>query len=116
MAARNRLRLRLTPDDRTDNISDESLFCREYGHKWGVKPYSEATLRQWLKNGVIENSRWCENGCGSEWTEIVETTNFTVVERKRSYSKDYLLKKGDGRLPRNEARKAAFVRNWPQFS
>ncbi len=114
--ARSRYKLGLTADDRTDEISDESLFCREYGHKWAVKPYSEATLRKWLANGVIENSRWCENGCGSEWTEVIETTNFTVVERKRHYPKGYLLKPGNGRLPRNEARKAGFIRNWPQFA
>lgn len=116
MAARNRLRLNLEPDRRTSEISDESLFCREYGHKWAVKPYSEATLRTWLKNGYIENSRWCEHGCGSTWVTIVETKNFTVVETKRHYPKDYLMKPGYGRLPRNEARKAAFVRNWPQFA
>ncbi len=111
-----RTKLALTTDERTESISDESLTCRENGHDWKVKPYSEATLRMWLRNGVIEKDRWCGNGCGSTWTEHIETKNFTVILTKRNYSKDYLLKPGSGRLPRNEARKAGFVRSWPQFA
>ncbi len=114
--APRRLKLGLNADTRTTDISDESLLCRENGHDWKVKPYSEPTLRMWLKNGVIERQSWCGNGCGSTWTQLIETKNFTVIETKRHYPKDYLLKPGSGRLPRNEARKASFVRSWPQFA
>lgn len=112
----SRNKLGLTADERTTEISDEALYCRTYGHKWAVRPYSEQSLRIWLRNGVIENARWCENGCGSDWIEYIETRNFTVIDVKRTYPKGYLLKPGSGRLPRNEARKSRFMRQWPQFA
>lgn len=115
MAAR-RIRLGLTPDERADLISDEALYCRSYGHRWMVKPMSEARLRETLRNGIIENDRFCDNGCGSEWFELLDASTFETVQTKRHYSANYLLKPNSGRLPRTEARKSRFVRQFPQFA
>lgn len=114
MAAR-RLKLRISADERTDPISDESLLCRSNGHRWVSRPWSEARLRETLKKGVIENERWCENGCGSTWSEVLDANTFETLSAKRSYASDYLLKPGNGRIRRPDARKSMFVRNFPQF-
>lgn len=115
-ASRRGVRLGLQVDERADQISDESLTCRSYGHRWVVMPMSEAQLRETLKNGYIENQRFCENGCGSEWLEVLDAHSFQTVSTKRRYADGYLIKPGSGRLPRYEAKKYRFVRQFPQFA
>lgn len=111
-----RIRLGLVTDERTAQISDEALVCRSTGHRWIVKPQSEQRLRVTLVNGIIELDRFCDNGCGSSWLDVLDARTFEVLETRRRYSSDYLIKPGYGRLPRNEARKSNFVRQFPQFA
>ncbi len=115
-APSRRVRLGLQIDERTDIISDAALTCRSYGHTWILQPMSEAQLRITLKNGVIENQRFCDNGCGTEWLEIIDAHTFKTVINKRTYASGYLITPGSGRLPRYEAKKSRFARQFPQFA
>lgn len=111
-----RVKLGLQIDDRTDQVSDEALYCRAYGHRWYMKPMSESRLRETLRNGLIESDRFCENGCGSEWLEIVDARTFETVQTRRRYAEGYLISPGSGRLPKPEAKKSRFARQFPQFA
>lgn len=111
-----RLKLGLQIDSRTDDVTDEALFCRAYGHRWYVKPMSETRLRETLRHGLIESDRYCENGCGSEWLEIIDAKTFETVQSRRRYADGYLMKANSGRLPRPEAKKSRFARQFPQFA
>jgi hypothetical protein len=115
----NKLVLQL--DDRTAKLSQPALFCRTYGHKWGVLPIGAQRHAELLRRGLTETFRECEHGCGSTWWEVWELSSGRVLDFARRYSAagdetgQYLLPKGTGRLPRAEARKANFARQFPEF-
>lgn len=106
-------------DERTANLSEKALFCRTYGHKWGVIPIGAARHAELLRQGLTETHRECEHGCGSTWWELWEVSSGNVVDFERKYATaideagQYRMPKGTGRLPRAEARKANFARQFP---
>jgi hypothetical protein len=107
--------LTLVVDERTDDLSDEALYCRSWGHRWELRPLSGARFQELLSKGLTESFRYCDNGCGSEWIELYDVETFEVRQTIRKYPKksdhsNYLITPGSGRLPRREARKANFAR------
>jgi hypothetical protein len=101
-------------DERTNNISDEGLVCRAYGHRWIRVPQPHDAVLKLARKGLAEAVRVCENGCGSQWLETYSLHSFETVESKRHYGdRSYLLPHGTGRLHRQEARKAEFGRMYP---
>lgn len=117
MARKARTKLRLVIDDRTEHLSDEALYCRRWGHKWETKAMSLNRFNELLRLGHQEDNRYCGNGCGSTWRQLWDVSTGQVLENERSYPKnnEYLLKKGSGRLHRNDARVAEFARRHPEL-
>jgi hypothetical protein len=97
-------------DERTAKMTEQALRCRDEGHSWRrIEPPPNIVRQNW-KNGFVERVREC--ACGCEWRQVYERHHFIIIENKRTYPKvGYLVAPGTGRLPRNEARKAAFVRD-----
>lgn len=111
-------KFRLQVDDRTDHLTDEALFCRTHGHKWGMKAISRARFQQLIKNGHSEFQRYCEHGCGSTWRQLWDVRTGEVLENDRHYPSggEYLMPPGTGRLRRPQARVAQFARTHPSYA
>lgn len=111
-------RLGLDVDDRTQHMTDEALHCRTFGHKWAMKAISRKRFQQLIAQGHAEYHRYCENGCGSTWRQLWDVRTGEVLENDRSYPKngEYLMKNGEGRLRRPNARVAQFARSYPGYA
>lgn len=109
---RPKLGFTIEVDDRTGELSDEALFCRSRGHKWGDKGMTRKEYAQLMSDGLWADNLYCENGCGSGRKIIWSLRTGEILEEKREYPKggDYLLKKNSGRLPRAAARMARGAR------
>lgn len=116
--ARGKNRLNLRVDSRCDNLTDEALFCRTFGHKWVRKAMSRRRFQELIANGQSEYNRYCENGCGSTWRQLYDVATGEILEQERQYPTggEYLLPTGSGRLRRNEARVANFAREYPSYA
>lgn len=99
-------------DERTDNMSDEALWCRSRGHKWGDRGMSRKQYNDLLQDGLMMEAMYCENRCGCTWTITFKIRNGEIVENKREYPRSggYLIRKGSGRLNRSSARVARTAR------
>lgn len=112
-----RLKINLEIDSRTDGLTDEALLCRTFGHRWQRRSSSRSRTLELLAVGCTEYFRYCENGCGSTWRQIYSFRERAIVEQERYYpgGGQYLLPKNSGRLSRNDAREAQFVREHPDL-
>lgn len=116
--ARRKIRLGLAVDDRTQHMSDEALVCRRLGHKWALKGLPRKRFLELLDKGLTEDRRYCEHGCGSTWTQVWDVRTGKIVEMERKYPArgEYLLPPGSGRLHRDDARVAAFARQYTEYA
>lgn len=63
------------------------------------------------EGGQTEGIRRCGR-CGTRKVELVDLDTWDIIASRMEYPEGYLVKeKGQGRLPRREARKAMFVRS-----
>lgn len=108
----------LTIDERTNNLSDEAIYCRTHGHRWVMQSLGVKRFNELLDEGKSEFKRYCENGCGSTWIQGYDIQTGEVLYNDRSYptGNDYLLKPNSGRLPRAAARVAFFARHHPRYA
>lgn len=104
-------------DDRTEDMSAEALTCRAEGHPWQKIPVSVQRQRATIRNTGTVEKRWLCLCCGAEKTATfdagtLEPIGYPYIDYK---DKSYLIKnnEGRGRLPRYEAIKADFVRQYP---
>jgi hypothetical protein len=113
-----KVKLGLNVDERTSHMSDEALFCRKHGHKWGLKALSRKRFLELVEQGHQEDNRFCENGCGGTWRQLWDVHTGEVLENDRDYPKngEYLMPPGSGRLHRNAARVAQFARQYREFA
>lgn len=109
-----KFKIGLDVDSRTDTMSDAALTCRTFGHKWERRALSRSRVLELLKVGCTEYFRYCEHGCGSTWRQVYSFRERTIIENERTYPKngEYLMRKGSGRLDRNTAREAQFMREY----
>lgn len=119
MAGRRRraLSFDLHVDDRTAEMSEAALYCRSRGHKWGDRGITRKRYTELLKDGLWEDSLYCENGCGGTRSIVWSLRTGEVLEHKRDYPKggDYLMPKNSGRLDRSQARIARAARQIPAY-
>ena len=115
--AATKLKFSLDVDDRTSEMSEEALFCRSRGHKWGDRGITRRRYAELLADGLMEDNRYCENGCGGTWRQVWSLRNGEILVNERLYPKgsDYLAPKGRGRILRAQARIARFARSNPRF-
>jgi hypothetical protein len=115
--ARQRFKIALDIDDRTNAMTDAALVCRTFGHKWERRSASRSRTLELLKVGCVEYSRYCEHGCGSTWRQVWSFREQIMVENERIYPKngEYLLPPRTGRLNRNDVRMAQFAREFPDL-
>lgn len=99
-------------DERTDQLDDTALYCRENGHRWFMAELTPAQIRRMIKTqGAIIEERTCANECGCGWTDTIAWPSFDTVSTKRTYPKSgYLLPAGSGRLRKREAKKTRYAR------
>lgn len=110
-------RLGLNIDDRTDQLSDEALYCRTFGHLWVQRGIGRKRFQELIVKGHAEYNRYCNNGCGSTWRQLWDVYTGEVLENERKYPRgDYLLKANSGRLKRTAARVAHFARMNPGYA
>lgn len=116
--ARRVLSFDLGVDERTSQMSEEALYCRKRGHKWGEKGITRKRYTELLAQGLWEDSYYCENGCGGTWRLVWSLRTGEVLEKDRRYPTggDYLMPRGSGRLSRNEARIAHAARRIPAYA
>ncbi len=104
--------LTFTVDDRTAEMTHETLACRSDSHWWGVLPTTakrRAELAELAERGLRERLALCHR-CSAERRQIIDAETFDVISSSIKYPEGYLLKeKGAGRLPRREARKAFYA-------
>lgn len=112
-----RFKVELDIDDRTNVMSDQTLICRTFGHKWERRAISRARTVEMLHMGCREFERYCEHGCGSTWRQVWSFREGRMIENERRYPKngEYLMPKGSGRLERNAAQMAQFARENPEL-
>ncbi len=109
----------LEVDDRTSQMSEEALNCRRRGsHKWEEKGMTRRRYNELLAQGLWEDSYVCGNGCKATWRQIWSLRTGEVIEAERRYPTggEYRMPKGEGRLPRNQARIAYAARRIPALS
>ncbi len=107
-----RQRLDLGLDDRIGDMSDDAIYCRTYGHTNMPRPSGRARRAELRQQGLAESGLVCQV-CGRDRTDLIDLSTWEVVSSSTTYPEGYLIKGGQGRLPRAAARKAMFVRrNW----
>lgn len=111
-----RFKVKLDIDGRTNEMSDEALVCRAWGHRWERRSASRKRTLELLERGLAEYFRYCENGCGSTWRILIDMDGH-IVENDRKYPTNgaYLMPKGEGRLNRARAFPAFFARENPSL-
>lgn len=111
-----RFKVSLNIDDRTNEMTDEAVVCRAWGHKWERRAASRKRTMELLDRGLVEYVRYCEHGCGCTWRQVFNL-NGHCVENDRQYPKgsEYLMKPGSGRMRRQDAFPAMFARENPQL-
>lgn len=112
-----RFKVDLNYDDRTNNMTDEALICRTFGHKWERRAASRRRTVELLEQGLVEYFRFCEHGCGSTWRQVWDLKRKEIVENDRRYPKngEYMVPPGSGRLRRGDAFAANFSREFAEF-
>lgn len=114
MAARvKKLRVRL--DDRTETLTDAMLECRAYRHDFRRMPPSPARFAELAAAGYKEVVERCAGGCGTTWTRVFDRRNGGLVEQHREYDRDYKMPKHTGRMSKDDARAALWVREDAQL-
>lgn len=113
----SKLNFNLDIDDRTNEMSEEALFCRSRGHKWGDRGITRKRYAELLADAMMEDNRYCENGCGSTWRQVWSLRTGEILVNDRDYPKggEYRAPKGQGRVLRAQARIARFARSNPRF-
>lgn len=113
-----KLAFKISVDDRTGNMSDEALFCRSRGHKWGDKGVTRKEYNELIADGLWADNLYCENNCGKGRKVIWSLRTGEVVKEVRTGDTDesYRMPKGQGRLPRTSARQARGARQLAAFA
>lgn len=111
-----RVKIGLTVDDRTSEMSTTAIRCRRYGHRWDLKATPRKRYLELLRRGIAEENRYCSNGCGGTWQEVFDINSGSVLEKVKKYptTDDYRMPRGTGRLSRDAARVALFARLHPE--
>lgn len=104
-------------DERTDDLSDAALSCRRRGfHLWVEKAQSLRRFNNLAAQGLLEEDKYCNEGCGATWRQVWDVRNDELVEVERHLPDDYKMPKGTGRMPRSAARAAYFLRRARSFA
>ena len=114
----NKRSLRPQIDVRTDTMPPQVLLCRSMNHPWQRVPVPASRRTELLRDGLVEWHWHCLR-CGSSRIDLFELPDFTTVRSNIRYCSDYLMPskhKGTGRLPRNAARRAMYVRDDPSLA
>lgn len=80
-----------TPDHTVEDISNEFLQCRDFGHAW--KPHNVKVDR---KAQEIHRIFSCLHECGTERTQVLSADGY-ILRNFYTYADGYVLK-GLGRL------------------
>lgn len=101
----------------TDTMTDVALMCRSHGHHTVRMPKTVQQARKELADGVVEYHYRCSHGCGY-WRKVVRTVpGFRVHSYTTGYDDpSYHMPKGHGRLHRDDALAAQYVREFPQLA
>lgn len=113
-----RVRKVATPeiDDRTDEMTNNALTCRSFGHRWVMHPTDRTRFLGLLEAGYKEIVVTCANGCGLSLTTVYNRSTGEVVQQVRRYAdSSYFVPKGTGRMHRSDARVALWVREDKDF-
>lgn len=93
-------------------MSATALVCRTLGHAWDPVPQGRRRRAELFRLGQTELRATCR--CSSTKTQLIDLDTWDVISTRIEYPKEgYLIlptQAGTGRLPRSEARKAAYVR------
>lgn len=114
MAARGK-KLKVQLDDRTEKLTDSMLECRAYRHDFRRMPPHPDRFAELTKAGYKEVVERCVGGCGTTWTRVFNRRDGSVVEEHREYDPDYKMPKNTGRMSKDDARAALFMREDPQL-
>jgi hypothetical protein len=108
----------ITVDDRTVEMTEAALFCRESGHHWNRVPQGPDRRALLAHRGQAETVRVCAT-CASQRIELYWLPTFeTAAAVRYVWSPGYLIAKqfaGSGRLSRADVRKALFARDNPDL-
>lgn len=99
-------------DDRTQDMTQQALMCRSYGHAWTPVPVPRKRQAELATQGMFEDNVECSR-CPCRRTTLYDMGNWDVAAHPRTeYPKEGYLStvKGGGRLPRSAARIAMLVR------
>ncbi len=108
-------KLRVVLDDRTEKLTDGMLECRAFRHAFKRLPPSPDRFAELLKAGYKEVVERCVGGCGTTLTRVFDRRSGSLVEERREYDRDYRMPKASGRMSKDEARKALWVREDAQL-
>lgn len=108
-------KIEIVVDERTTDLSDEALECRESNHSWLRLPADPQRRPALFAEGQYEKVRQCSR-CNTTRTDTYLIRTGELVTRKYSYAEGYLLAtKGGGYLYVAEIRKAQFARENPDL-
>lgn len=103
-------RLNLRLDERVEDMTDEAVTCRTLGHNESPRPPGSKRRAELRREGYVEAILVCGT-CGRTRTLLIDGGSWDVLSSSTKYPDGYLVKNGQGRLPRSAARKAMFVRH-----
>lgn len=112
-----RIRLSVSVDDRTTQMTEQALICRSSGHAWQTRARTRKRTHELASQGLMEFDRYCGNGCGSTWRQVWNVVERVMVENERRYPTggEYLMKPGNGRMSRADAVPSLFARINPEY-